>query len=169
MANILTDAEAADWVRTDATDTAMLNLLDSVDATVKAATGRDWTADATVHPLAKAAAGMILTAWYDDPAQIGSVPSRATGALLMLEVEALKYRKYTFFGVNGAGPVYLPGALEGDDVISLTGVHGVSGDQSAKFEAEISDSNYIQQTDNGDLSENIYVAILKSPSEDVTA
>lgn len=169
MANILTDAEAADWVRTDATDTAMLNLLDMVDAHVKAATGRDWTADATIHPLAKAAAGMVLVSWYDDPAQIGSSPSRAMGALLQLEMEALKYRKYSFFGVNGAGPIHLPGALEGDDVMKLVGVHGVSGDQSSKFESEISDSGYIQQTDNGDLSENIYVVVLKSPAEDVSA
>lgn len=169
MTNILTDSEAADYVRTDATDTAMLQLLDSVDAYIKRATGRDWAADTVIHPLAKTAAGILLIAWYDDPTQMGTGPQNVSAALMQLEAEALKYRKYTFFGVNGAGSISLPGALEGDDVIKLVGVHGVSGDQSSNFESEISDDGYIDQTSGSDLSENQYVAILKSPSDDITA
>lgn len=168
MTNILSDDEAADWVRTDATDTAMLQLLPLVDEYLKSATGRDWAADATVHNLAKTAAGILLTSWYDDPAQIGNSPSRASGPLLQLEVEALKYRKYTFFGANGAGSVFLPDAKEGDDVIKLLGVHGVSGDQSASFESEVSVAGSLQQSSGSDLSDNIYVVVLKSPDEDVT-
>lgn len=169
MTNILTDEEAADWVRTDATDTAMLQLLDPVDAYIKSATGRDWAADANVHAMAKVAAGIILTAWYDDPAQIGTSPSRASGVLLMLEAEALKYRKYQFYGSNGASSISVPGALVGDVVQKLVGVYGASGDQSSKFEATVSVEDSLQQTDGGDLSENIYVAVLKSPGDDVTA
>lgn len=169
MSNILTDDEAADWVRTDATDTAMLNLLNPVDAYIKQATGRDWGADAVIHPIAKAAAGILLTAWYDDPGQIGASPSRAAGVLLALEAEGLKYRKYTFYGANGAGSISLPGARVGDVVQSLVGVYGVSSDQSSKFESTVSVADALQQTDGSDLSENIYVAVLKNPADDVIA
>lgn len=168
MANILTDVEAADWVRTDADDTAMLQLLDSVDAYIKNATGRDWAADAEINPMAKTAAGIILTAWYDDPAQIGSSVSRASAALLQLEAEALKYRKYQFFGASSAGSVYLPGAKVGDVVQKLVGVYGVSGDQSSVFESTISVDDAIQQSSSADLSDNIYVVVIKSPGDDIT-
>ena len=169
MPNILSDSEAADWVRSDASDTAMLQLLPLVDQYLLSATGRDWSADSTIHPLAKTAAGIILVSWYDDPGQIGTSPSRANGPLLQLEVEALKYRKYTFIGLSGAGSISIPGAKEGDDVIKLIGVHGVSDDQSADFESEISSDGYLQQTSGSNLSSNIYVVVLKSPDEDVTA
>jgi hypothetical protein len=169
MTNILTDAEAAEYIRTDAEDPAMLQLLPQVDAYLKAATGRDWAADATKHPLAKTAAGIILASWYDDPGQIGTSPSRAYSALLQLEVEGLKYRKYTFFGSNGAGGISVPGALVGDAVQKLVGVYGSSGDQSSKFESVVTETGALQQTNGADLSENIYVVVLKSPAEDVTA
>ena len=55
MANILTTAEAANFVRTDTSDAVMLMLLPQVDEFIKRATGRDWTADATINPVAKAA------------------------------------------------------------------------------------------------------------------
>jgi hypothetical protein len=83
-------------------------------------------------------------------------------------VEALKYRKYQFYGASGAGSIYLKGALVGDVVQKLVGVYGVSGDQLSKFESIVSAADAIQQTDGGDLSDNIYVAVLKSPIEDVT-
>lgn len=169
MANILTPSEAADYVRTEQSDTVMLMLMDQVDAYIKSATGRDWAADTVKNPLAKMCAGIILTAWYDDPSQMGMGPQNATNALMQLEVAALKYRKYTFFGSSSAGSIYLPGAKEGDDVIKLVGVHGVSGDQTAKYESEISEENAIEQTYGGDLSEYIFVVILKSPADDVTA
>jgi hypothetical protein len=169
MPNILTDEEAADYVRTDATDTAMLQLLEPVDAYIKSATGRDWAADSTIHPLAKSAAGMILTAWYDDPTQTGMGPQNASNALMQLEAEALKYRKYVFDGLSGAGSIPLTGAKEGDDVIKLVGVYGASGSQTDKFESEISADGTIDQIYGGDLSANKYVVILKSPEDDITA
>lgn len=165
---ILTPSEAANWVRSTETDQIMLMLMPIVDAYIAGATGRDWSADSTIYPKAKAAAGALLTYWYDNPAQAGSAPSGSSDVLAQLEVEALKYRKYQFYGASAAGAVALPDALEGDDVIKLVGVYGVSGDQSANFETEISVSGQIQQT-GGDLSANIYVVILKSPAEDVTA
>ena len=169
MSNILTPSEAADYVRTEQSDTVMLMLLDQVDAYIKSATGRDWAADTVKNPLARMCAGIILVAWYDDPSQMGMGPQNATNALVQLEVAALKYRKYSFFGNSSAGPISIPGAMEGDDVIKLVGVQGVSGDQTANFESVISDDGYIDQTSTSDLSDNIYVVILKSPADDVTA
>jgi len=172
MTNILTAAEGANFLRTDATDAAMLALLPLVDSFIQKATGRDWTADTTIHNIAKAAAGMLLVAWYDNPAMIGNEGALAFGlnnVLTQLEAEALKYRKYVFYGSNGAGAIALEGALVGDDVIKLLGAYGSTGSQSAKFESEISVLGQIQQTDGGDLSENIYVVFLKSPADDISA
>jgi len=168
--NILTPNEATNYVRTEATDPALLMLLPQVDAFIQRATGRDWTADNPVNEVAKAAAGMLLTQWYDNPAMIGSegvMPFGLTGTLTQLEAEALKYRTYQIYGANGAGGIAIDGALIGDDVIKLVGVYGSSGDQSAKFESEISVCGQIQQLNGGDLSENLYVVILKSPVDDV--
>ena len=175
MANILTAAEAANFVRTDTSDAVMLMLLPQVDAFIKKATGHDWAADSTIHGIAKAAAGMLLVTWYDIPSQSGSQITDAPLAyglnnlLSQLEAEALKYRKYQFYGLSNAGGIAIAGALVGDDVISLVGVYGVSGDQSSKFESEISVRGALQQTNSGDLSENLYVVILKSPAADVSA
>lgn len=172
MTNILTAAEAANFVRTDATDAVMLQLLPLVDDFIQRATGRDWTADGTINDTAKAAAGMLLVQWYDNPAMVGNENVLAFGifnVLSQLEAEALKYRKYQFAGLSAAGYISLPGALLGDDVVSLTGVYGASGDQSASFESEISEAGYIQQTSSSDLSDYLYVVILKSPQSDVIA
>lgn len=169
MANILTAAEAANWARTSADDAAMLQLLDSVDDYISGATGRDWAEDNEINPKAKTAAGIILTAWYDDPAQIGTSPSRASSALLQLEAESLKYRKYVFYGANGAGSISMPSARVGDVVQKLVGVYVVSGDQSSKFEATVSVEDALQQTEGSDLSENIYAVVLKNPADDVSA
>ena len=174
MANILTAAEGALFLRTDATDVIMLQLLPLVDEFIQRATGRDWTQDATINNTAKSAAMILLLHWYDNPAQAqrGSetlLPYGLTNVLSQLEAEALKYRKYQFEGIDGAGDISLPGALQGDDLISLTGVYGLSGDQSAKFESEISDTGYIAQTSGSDLTDNLFVVILKSPAADVVA
>jgi hypothetical protein len=170
MANILTAAEAANFVRTDTADAVMLMLLPQVDAFIKKATGRDWTADATINEIAKAAAGMLLVQWYDNPTQMGPDTPLAfglTNVLTQLEAEALKYRKYQFYGLSSTGGIALDGAKVGDDVVSLVGIYGVTGDQSSKFEGTISVCGVIQQTDNSNLSHNIYVVILKSPAEDI--
>lgn len=170
--NLLTAQQAANALRVATTDATMLDLLPLVDRYVQNATGRDWTADGTIHPSAIAAARMLLVQWYDNPSMIGTEGSLANGLtfqLSQLEAEALKYRKYQFEGLVSAGDVPLPGALMGDEVISLVGVYGATGDQSAKFESEISDTGYIAQTHNGDLSDILYVVILKSPKDDIIA
>jgi len=122
--------------------------------------------------VAKAAAGMLLVLWYDNPAQAGAdgiMPFGLTNVLTQLEAEALKYRKYEFEGLSGAGAITLPGAREGDTVIKLVGVYGLTGDQTAKFESSISEENQIVQTYGSDLTEKQFVVILKSPAEDITA
>lgn len=166
--HILTAAEGAIFVRTEATDAAMLQLLPLVDQYLLNATGHDWAADAEIYPTAKIAAGMVLVYWYDNPGAVGTGPEGITGQLVQLEAEALKYRKYQFEGLSGAGSILLPGAREGDDVIKLVGIYGASGDQSAKFETEISADDQIWQTSGSDLSDNLYVVVLKSPAEDVS-
>lgn len=172
MTNLLTAAEAASAIRVAADDADLLNLLPLVDAFIKKATGRDWTQDGTINPLAKNAARMLIVQWYDNPAQVGdgnTLTFGLTNALAQLESEALKYRKYQFEGLNGSGAISLPGAREGDDVIKLVGVYGSSGSQTDKFETEISEEDQILQTSSEDLSEHIYVVFLKSPADDITA
>lgn len=174
MANILTAAEGANFVRTDATDAVLLMLLPQVDQFVENATGRDWSADSPIDETAKTAAGMLLVLWYDNPAQVqtGSetmLPYGLTNVLAQLEAKALRYRKYQFAGISGAGSISLPEALLGDDVVSLVGVYGATGDQSANFESEISAAGLIKQTSGSDLSEKLFVAVLKSPAGDVVA
>src|SRR5215216_167498 len=102
MTNILSATEAAYFVRTDTSDAVMLMLLPVVDAVIKKATGRDWSADATISPIAKAAAGMLLVQYYDSPSQMGTDTPLAfglTNVLGQLEAEALKYRKVQFYGL----------------------------------------------------------------------
>lgn len=166
--HILTDAEGADFVRTETDNPAMLQLLDLVDAQVFAATGREWALDTIIHPLAKSAAGIILTAWYDDPALVGQTPPRAVGVLTQLEAEALKYRRYVFFGCYGGGRIALPNAIMGDVVQKLIGVYGVSGDQSANFESVVSIDGAFLQTSTQNFTLCKFAVILKNPAEDVT-
>jgi hypothetical protein len=107
MTNILTAAEAANFVRTDATDPILLMLLPLVDDYILRATGRDWSADNVIHPMAKTAAGMLLALWYDNPQLVGTSSQGTANPLLQLEVEALKYRKYVFYGRNAAGGIHV--------------------------------------------------------------
>ena len=117
--------------------------------------------------VAKAAAGILLVQGYDDPAQFGLLSQGLIHALSQLEAEALKYRKYMFYGMSGAGYVCIDGARVGDDVVQLTGIYGLSGDQSAKFETEISEENLLHQTSSEDLSEYLFTVFLKSPFDDL--
>lgn len=177
MANILTATEAAQFVRTDASDAVLLMLLPMVDEIIERATGRDWATDTTINPAAKAAAGMLLAQYYDNPAQAGSLITDAplafgvTHVLAQLEAEALKYRKHVIAGLYGAGSIPLPGVQIGDHVVAVTGIYGVSGSgsQAASFESAISFAGQIQQISGSDLSLNIYVVITKSPADDVSA
>lgn len=166
---ILTAAEGANFVRTESTDAVMLQLLPLVDTYLLNASGHDWAADTTIHNTAKIAAGMLLVYWYDNPGAVGVAPETVMGALVQLEGEALKYRKYAFEGLSSAGVIPLPGAHEGDLVKKLVGVYGgLSGDQSAKFESVISEEHQIVQTVGG-LYDVGFVVVLKDPADDVSA
>lgn len=169
MTNLLTPTEAAQFLRTDETDALMLQMLPLVDSYVQNATGRDWTADTDVHPSARSAALVLALAWYDNPVSMGQGVDAVTPLLVQLEAEALKYRKYQFYGLAGAGSVSIEGAVKGDQVKKLVAVYGLSGDQSAKFEATVSADGALVQTDNGDLSNCLFVVILKSPADEVLA
>lgn len=170
MTNILTAAEAASAIRTDAADTDLLALLPLVDKFVERATGRDWTQDGTINAIAKAAARMLIVQWYDNPAQVGQDQVLAfglTNVLSQLEAEAYRYRKYEFEGLNGGGSIFVPGVREGDEVLKLVGTYGATGSQTSKFESAISEENFIVQTSTDDLSEKHYVVVLKNPADDV--
>jgi hypothetical protein len=172
MPNILTATQAANALRVSNTDVRLVDLLPQVDEYIKNATGHDWSLDATINPTAISAATLLIVQWFDNPSMIGTEGSLGhglTAALTQLEALALKYRKSQFEGISGGGSIYLPGALKGDDVISLVGVYGLSGSQSSKFESEISEDDYILQTYSGDLSDNLFVVVLKSPKDDIVA
>lgn len=94
MANILTATEAANILRCAEDDPAMLDLLPQVDAYIKNATGRDWTDDDPIDPVAKAAARILLVRAHEDPGALAQ-PAPALGwslasCLVQLEAEALK-------------------------------------------------------------------------------
>lgn len=93
MTNILTAAEAANVLRCLTTDALMLQLLPQVDDYIKMATGRDWTADTTIYPKAKAAAQMLLTMWHENPSMTGNAGALQGGlsaCLTQLEAQALE-------------------------------------------------------------------------------
>ena len=157
--SILTATEAANVLRVATNDPAMLDLLPSVDAFIKSSTGRDWASDATINPSAKSAARMLLVQWYENPAMVGSGDNLTFGALAVLaQLEALAMQYRNFEGLSGAGAVPVPGARRGDTVAEVVGVVGVSGDQSASFEAVISVDGQLQQISSSDLSEKYFRA-----------
>lgn len=91
--NILTAAEAGIVLRCEITDENMLMLLPQVDAYIENATGRDWTLDATIDPVAKAAARMLLVRWHEDPGVMAAGSALGFGlaaALVQLEAIALQ-------------------------------------------------------------------------------
>ena len=167
--NILSAAEAALFLRCESDDQAMLLLLPLIDEYLKNATGHNWAGDSTIQPAAKSAAGMLLINWYDNPSMVGSSPTSLMGLMLQLEAEALQYVKVHFTGLNGAGSISMESAREGAQVISLTGVVGLTSDQRAKFESAISEEGLLAQTSGDDLSECQFVVVLKHPAEDVSA
>jgi len=165
-ATILTASEAANVLRCLTTDTLMLQLLPQVDDYIQTATGRDWAADTTIHPIAKAAAQMLLTMWHENPSMIGNVGALPGGlSACLTQLEAMAQYYYTFEGLESSGYIGLRGIREGDTVVTLIGRVGASGDQSAKFEHIISVDGYIRQTSSEDLSEKWFTAYLKPPQE----
>jgi hypothetical protein len=170
MPNILTPDQAANALRVPNNDPRLLDLLPQVDRIVERATGRSWAKDTIQNPVAVAAATMLLVMMFDNPAMLSqdvSLPFGLTSSLAQLEAESLKYRSYTFYGLSGPGSIVIYGARLGDKVISLTGVHGATGDRSADFESTVEDAGVLEQTAGSDLSANVYVAILKNPADDV--
>ena len=169
MTTILTAAEAAHTLRDlPEDDELMLELLPEVDSTIYLATGRKWENDSPIHPSAKSAARMLLTQYYENPAMLGKVDVLSygiTSKLTQLEALALQWQDREFEGVSGGGYITIEGAQVGDQVVSLVGLYGISGDQSAKFESVISESNYIKQTSTSDLSENGYLVTLISAKD----
>lgn len=63
---MLTLEEARDALRIDGSDNDNLiqALLDSIGPYLLAATGHDWAADTTIHPLDKSVAVFLLQEWY---------------------------------------------------------------------------------------------------------
>ena len=165
MTTILTTTEAAAVLRCDPSDTEMINLLPIVDAYIIRATGHDWTADAAIDPVAKAAARMLLVNWHENPGVTGiSVLSfGANAALTQLEAKAAQYQE--FRGAGGAGYCPLEGAEIGDTVVSVTGLVGITGDQSANFESVITVCGYIKQLSNSNWYWNWFRAYLKPVEE----
>jgi hypothetical protein len=166
MANILTNSEAANVLRCETTDQLMLDLLPAINSYIEGAS-RKWTDDTTIHPVAKAAARILLALWHENPSMTGQEAENLSGGfkacMAQLEAEARYY--YTFEGSSSSGYISLPEAREGDTVSSLTGRVGVTGDQSAKFESVITVSGYIKQTASEDLSSKWYTAKLVPAGE----
>ncbi len=169
MTNILTNEQAANFIRTSISDTVMIQLLPLVDEYLKNATGHDWASDAQIDNAAIIAAGMLITCWYDNPGMVGQAPNSVRSTLLQLEAKALRYRKYVIYGCDLAGGIALDGAQVGDVVVKLIGVYGASESQASSFESVISVDHQIQQIVSSDLSNNQYVVVLKHPADDVSA
>ena len=88
--NILSAAEAATVLRTEATDQNMLDLLPQVDAYIANATGRKWESDDPIRPEAKSAARMLLVMWHENPAMIGSTNVLNFGlTAVLMQLEAI--------------------------------------------------------------------------------
>jgi hypothetical protein len=134
----------------------MIDLLPQLDNYIRIGTGRDWTVDDPVHPLAKAAARILLVRGYEDPGALEQSSALEFGArslMVQLAVIALQYK--VFLGRNGAGGCYLPGVRRGDSVSGLVGLVGMTGDQSALFETVVTVDDQIQQVSTSNLT-NIY-------------
>jgi len=91
--NILTADEAARVVSVDSTDEKLLDILPQVDSYIQQATGRDWTRDDIINPVAKTAARLKLALDYDLMAmqqnQIDALNRAITSSLSQLETIAI--------------------------------------------------------------------------------
>lgn len=89
MTNILTAVEASRVVMVDPTDERLADVLPQVDSYIQQATGRDWTQDDPINPVAKRAARLQLALTYDlgamQPSQINILRSGLICALTQLE------------------------------------------------------------------------------------
>ena len=166
MTNILTAAEASNVLRCSASDALMLSLLPSVDEYIANATGHNWANDSTINETAKAAARILITQWYENPAMLANGMTALSAGLVacLAQLEALALRFVIFEGLDGAGSITMVEAHAGDTVTSMVGVVNATGDQSTKFESVISTSGYLKQTSTDNLSGKFYRAHLTPPT-----
>lgn len=67
----------------------------------------------------------------------------------------------TFTGAAAPGACTATGLKAGDIILSVTGLaSGTKGDQASKFETTVSVNDQIQQSDGGNLSANVYLALV---------
>lgn len=157
----LVAAEAA-----TATTAGAVELATSAESITGTDTGRAVTpkglADtlASVVPAASATAQGKVELATDAEALAGADTARAVtphalaGAILKIELIA-------FAGRAGAGACTATGLKVSDILLSVTGIAaGTVGDQSAKFESVVTVNDQIQQSDAGNLSANIYHALV---------
>lgn len=129
--------------------------------TARAITPANLAAAATTHVAAASVtvAGKVELA-TDAEALAGSDTDRAvTPASLgnaVSNIEAI-----TFTGAAAPGACTATGLKAGDIILSVTGLaSGTKGDQASKFEATVSVNDQIQQSDGGNLSANVYLALV---------
>lgn len=121
MANILTASEAALIVAADADDAKLALMLPQVDAAVTEATGRDWTQDSPISPVAKRAAMCRLAVDYDlgamNPQQTATMERAYMTACSQLEAIAVGIQALT--NVNSASYVEDMMAYIASDTLGL--------------------------------------------------
>jgi hypothetical protein len=108
---------------------------------------------------------MLLVKWHEDPGMSASGAATLSYGLTaaLTQLEALAGRYFRFEGLSGVGSIFLPGVRRGDTVSTLTGLIGVSGDQSASFESVITVDDFIQQSSGSDLSAKWFQAYIVPP------
>lgn len=93
MANILTTAEAASVLHCETDDPIMLILLDILDALINNKTGKDWTIDNPINPIAKDVAIAMLIRRHEDPGAMGqysSMDDYVRAGIMQLQAIALE-------------------------------------------------------------------------------
>lgn len=74
---ILTMLEAAELLDYESAEDmprkVMTVLVPAINSFIRNATGKDWSKDSEVDPVAKMCAGILLVRWFEDPGQVGKV------------------------------------------------------------------------------------------------
>jgi hypothetical protein len=89
----LCEKEAADMLKLEsAEDNPQLNIiLPAVDDYIKTATGKDWSKDNPIDPIAKLVACVLLVRWFEDPGMIGKATDAGViGLIGQLHAKALE-------------------------------------------------------------------------------
>jgi hypothetical protein len=132
--------------------------------------GSDWlqSLNDNFDELYTAGAAGTASATVKGPVELATNAEALTGtdALRALTAAALAYvlgmvDVISFAGAAAAGACTMTGVKVGDVVLAVTGVAaGTVGNQSAKFQTTITVADQIQQSDAGNLSANIYTALI---------